>query len=136
MTGMCSTRTQQIFNSTFNAIRKLKGMNERDSIVATQKITDLMLKQYSPATSNRDYDKYAENYVVNDEKFMDNFIRTNFQKSEMSKEELAGFMDELKADLANKKKINIPDKDINSKNVDKSEKHNEAPAIAGPEKIH
>ena len=111
-------------------------MNERDSVVATQKITDLMLKQYSPAMSNRDYDKYAENYVVNDEKFMDSFIRTNFQKSEMSKEELAGFMDELKADLANKKKINIPDKDMNSKNVDKSEKHTDAPAIAGPEKRH
>ena len=123
-----NTHTQQIFNDTFNSIKKLKGMNEHDSIVATQKITDMMLKQYSPVTSDKAYDKYADNYIVNDEKFMDSFVRNNFK--DMSDEQIKNMINDIKLDASTKKeKLKISNDVVSSNDVKKSEKHIDVPKL-------
>lgn len=132
-----NTRAQKIFNDTFSAIQKLNGMNKHDSIVATQKITNLMLKQYSPATSDKAYDKFHENYFINDEKFMDEFMKKNFSNTEMSNDELKEFINGVKLDIETKKeKVSIPDSEIASKQVNKSEKHTEVPKLDIQAKIN
>jgi small-conductance mechanosensitive channel len=59
-----------------------------------------MLKQYSPVTSSEQFDKFSENYVISDEKFMDNFMRTNFKKTEMSNEDLKNAISDIKEVIA------------------------------------
>jgi hypothetical protein len=115
--------SQKLFNETFKWVKSVQfeeDDKEHDMIVATQRITNLMLKQYSPAASASAYDKFCDNYLVSDEKFMDGFMRNNFGITEMSKGDLADIMNDLKTDLADKMK----NKDIIDKNVEPSKKHN------------
>lgn len=123
-------RTQKIFNDTFYGIQGLKGLDEHDRIVASQKITDLMLKQYSPVTSDKAYDKFSENYVVSDETFMDGFMRKNFGITKMSNDELKDIIHNIKLDISTQKeKVAISETEIESKKMDKSEKQTEAPKL-------
>jgi hypothetical protein len=114
-----------IFNDTFRLVKGLKfdeETSEHDMIVATQRLTDMMLKQYSPATSGKEYHKYLDNYFISDEKFMDDFMRKNFEIKDMTNDQLKEIMGELKADITEKKKVLITDIEVTSKNEKKSER--------------
>ena len=124
--------TEQIFNGNLTWVKGIKfnpNCSEHEMIVANQRITNLLLKQYSPATSDKAYDKFCDNYLVKDEKFMDGFMRNNFPVNDMTKDQLAEIMSELKLDLENKQKVNISSQDINAKNVGTSEKKTDVPTI-------
>lgn len=130
--------TEEIFNENFKWISKLqfkKETAEHDAIVASQRITNLIMKQYTPATSERTYDKFCENYLVNDEKFMDGFMRKNFSIVDMSEKDLKDIISELNTDLADKKKIQISDADMGNKTVSKSEKHEDVPTLDARAKV-
>jgi hypothetical protein len=132
--------TQALFNEThrwlLNGVKFNDETKEHDRIVASQRITNLMLKQYSPATSESAYDKFCDNYLISDEKFMDGFMRSNFSITQMNENQLADIMKELKDDIDGKRKIHISDKDMASKNVGTSKKNNSAPAIESRAKTH
>ena len=57
--------TKQIFISTYNALTK-KGISPNNKIETTQKISDVLLKFYSPATLVEPLKKYTQNYVTGD----------------------------------------------------------------------
>jgi hypothetical protein len=54
-----------VFVSTYDALTK-KELAPNNKIEATQKIADVILKNYSPIISNKALGKYADNYVIND----------------------------------------------------------------------
>ena len=123
---------QKIFKASFEGMKGLTNLDEHDRMVASQKITDLLLKQYSPATSDKAYDKFADNYVISDENFVRDFMRSNWNVNEMSGEELKDIIKNMKIDIERgkeKEKVNIPDSDLSSKPVDKGARQVEVPSI-------
>ena len=127
--------TQELFNENHKWLNGLKFKDEA-MIVANQRITDLMLKQYSPATSDSKYDKFCNKYLVSDERFMEGFIKEKLGITEIKKDELTVFVNDLKAELEDKRKIKIPDNDLNAKNVETSKKQTESLAIDSRAKTH
>ena len=56
---------KNIFVSTYGELTK-KGLAPSNKIETTQKIADVILKNYSPIIRNRALNKYADNYVIGD----------------------------------------------------------------------
>jgi predicted DNA-binding ArsR family transcriptional regulator len=80
--------------------------------------------------SDATYDKYHNDYVVGDKTFMEDFLKDKLSIQEMSDKDLENILDAIKTDISEKKtKIKDIEKDINPKNVEKSDKHVEAPRI-------
>ena len=52
------------FKTTYDIINMCGIESTKDRLVAAQKITDLMMKNYSPAAFNSEYAKYADNYYM------------------------------------------------------------------------
>jgi hypothetical protein len=52
------------FKTTYDIINMCSIESTKDRLVAAQKITDLMMKNYSPAAFNSEYAKYADNYYM------------------------------------------------------------------------
>ena len=131
---------QALFNETHrwlvNGVKFNDETKEHDRIVASQRITNLMLKQYSPATSESTYDKFCDNYLISDKNFMDGFMRSNFSINKLNENQLEDIMKELKDDIDGKRKIRISDKDMATKNVGTSKKNSSAPAIESRAKTH
>ena len=123
--------TQDIFNVSFKWVNGLsfKDKSEssiHDKIVASQRITNLILKQYSPAMSDAIYEKYHNDYVINDKTFMDSFLKDKLNIKEMKDQDLDNILNALKQDISEKKtRLKDLEKDINPKNVEKSQKHND-----------
>lgn len=132
--------TQDIFRESFKWVNGLgfkdKGKsNVHDKIVASQRITNLILKQYSPAMSDAAYEKYHNDYVVNDKTFMGGFLREQLGVSEMSDKDLENILDAIKQDITEKKtRVTDLDKAVNATNAEKSQKHNEALVKEAPNK--
>ena len=125
---------QKIFKASFDGMKGLTNLDEHDRMVASQKITDLLLKQYSPATSDRAYDKFSDNYVISDETFVRDFMKKTWDVNEMSGDELKDIIKNMKIDIERGKereKVNIPDSDLSSKPVDKGARQVEVPSIDG-----
>ena len=82
-----------------------------------------MLNQYSPATFSKEYDKFADNYLVSNEAFMDGLMKQHFNKNDLTHEELKDFMSEVKTEITTpKEKLNISKEEISSDKTAKSEK--------------
>ena len=116
--------TKKIFNDTFKHLgTTFKVVDAKDRIVAAQKITDIVLNQYSPATFSKEYDKFADNYLVSNEAFMDGLMKQHFNKNDLTHEELKDFMSEVKTEITTpKEKLNISKEEISSDKTAKSEK--------------
>jgi hypothetical protein len=131
---------QDVFNVSYKWVNGLsfkdKGQSSiHDKIVASQRITNLILKQYSPAMSDATYEKYHNDYIVNDKKFMEGFLRENLSIKEMSDKDLDNILNAIKDDISQKKfKVKDLEKDINLNNVETSKKHNEALSKESPNK--
>ena len=52
------------FKTTYDIINMCGIESTKDRLVAAQKITDLMMKNYSPAAFDSEYAKYADNYYM------------------------------------------------------------------------
>ena len=52
------------FKTTYEVINMCSIESTKDRLVAAQKITDLMMKNYSPAAFNSEYAKYTDNYYM------------------------------------------------------------------------
>ena len=52
------------FKTTYEVINMCGIESTKDRLVAAQKITDLMMKNYSPAAFNSEYAKYTDNYYM------------------------------------------------------------------------
>ena len=128
---------QKIFKASFEGMKGLTNLDEHDRMVASQKITDLLLKQYSPATSDKAYDKFADNYVISDENFVRDFMRRNWNVVDMSGDELKDIIKNMKIDIERgKEKVNIPASELSSKLVDKSAKPVDVPKLDRNVKVH
>ena len=57
--------TKSLFVSTYNALTQ-KGINPKNKIEITQKLTNEFIEHFSPAFFNENLLKYANNYVIND----------------------------------------------------------------------
>jgi hypothetical protein len=127
--------TQDVFNVCYKWVNGLSfkdksQSNVHDKIVASQRITNLILKQYSPAMSDSAYEKYHNDYVINDKTFMEGFLKDKLSVQEISEKDLDNILNAIKQDVSEKKtKVKDLEKDINPKNVEKSDKHVEAPKI-------
>ena len=127
--------TQEVFNVCYKWVNGLSfkdksQSNVHDKIVASQRITNLILKQYSPAMSDSAYEKYHNDYVINDKTFMDGFLKDKLGVQEMSEKDLDNILNAIKQDISEKKtRVKDLEKDINHKNVEKSDKRVEAPRI-------
>ena len=127
--------TQDVFNVCYKWVNGLSfkdksQSNVHDKIVASQRITNLILKQYSPAMSDSAYEKYHNDYVINDKTFMEGFLKDKLSVQEISEKDLDNILNAIKQDVSEKKtKVKDIEKDINPKNVEKSDKHVEAPQI-------
>ena len=129
-------RTQEVFRNSFNGAKTLAKIDMFDKMVAAQKITNLMLKQYSPATFDASYEKYTDNYILKDENFMDGFLKQNFGINEMSKEDLNKIMHEAQLSVVSgKEKLSVNDWDKYSDMIKKSEVHKDEPVLNGRTKI-
>ena len=60
---------KNIFVSTYDALTK-KDLAPNNKIETTQKIADVILKNYSPIIDNKKLDKYANSYVMGDKKLL------------------------------------------------------------------
>ena len=133
---------QDVFNVCFKWVNGLsfkdKGeSNIHDKIVASQRITNLILKQYSPAMSDATYEKYHNDYVINDKTFMEGFLKDKLSIQEMSDKDLENILNAIKEDVSQKRfKLKDLDKAINPKNVEMSQKHDAVPSIDVPSKTH
>ena len=133
---------QDVFNVCFKWVNGLsfkdKGeSNIHDKIVASQRITNLILKQYSPAMSDATYEKYHNDYVINDKTFMEGFLKDKLSIQEMSDKDLENILNAIKDDVSQKRfKLKDLDKDINPKNLETSQKHDAVPSIDALSKTH
>lgn len=124
------TRTMQIFEKVFHGVKMLNGLDVDEQLVATQQITNLLLTQYSPATSDKQFDKYCENYTVSDEKYMDYFMKQTLGVSVEKNEDLKEIINGIKeAITSEKEKVKVSTDELTSKNIAKSEKHVEVPSL-------
>ena len=69
--------TKNVFISTYDALSK-KGLTPRNKIETTQRITDVFLKLYSPASLSgvKELDKYTQNYVTGDKNLLRECLTT------------------------------------------------------------
>ena len=69
--------TKNVFISTYDALSK-KGFTPKNKIETTQRITDVFLKLYSPASLSgiRELDKYTQNYVTGDKDLLRECLTT------------------------------------------------------------
>jgi hypothetical protein len=80
--------------------------------------------------SDSAYEKYHNDYVINDKTFMEGFLKDKLGIQEMREKDLDNILDAIKQDISEKKtKVKDLEKDINPKNVEKSDKHIESPAL-------
>ena len=62
--------TKHVFIATYAAMTK-KGVTPKDTVETAQKITDELLKNYSPiAYTDQKLNEYANNYVINDKELL------------------------------------------------------------------
>lgn len=54
---------KDVYETAYNVL-EMCSMETKDRLVAAQKITDLMMMNYSPAAFNSEYAKYADNYYM------------------------------------------------------------------------
>ena len=116
--------TTKVFNNTLKELgTTFKITDGKEKLVAAQKITDIMLNQFAPTTFAKEYDKFADNHFVSDEKFMEEFMKQNFNRTDVAKDELKDFINEVKTEITTpKEKLNISKEEISSDKTAKSEK--------------
>ena len=130
-----SKNAQDVFHVCFKWVGGLsfkdKGeSNIHDKIVASQRITNLILKQYSPAMSDSAYEKYHNDYIIGDKAFMDGFLRDKLNVKEMSDKDLDNILNAIKQDVSQKKtKVKDLEKDVNLMSAEKSDKHVDSPKL-------
>ena len=63
--------TKSVFVSTYNALSK-KGFTPENKIETTQRVADVLLKLYSPASLSgvKELQKYTQNYVIGDKQLL------------------------------------------------------------------
>lgn len=107
----------EMFKSVFKNLN-LFQLNPQDKVVAAQKITNVILAQYSPATVEKSYTKYTDHYAVQKETAeIQQFLITGSAIPGAREEDYDNLMNDVQSELeANRTRINLNnlDEKVNS----------------------
>ena len=96
--------TKSVFISTYDALSK-KGFTPKNKIETTQRITDVFLKLYSPASLSgvRELDKYTQNYVTGDK----NLLRECLVSLNVSENEIKAIVGDIEPEVKTEAKPEV-----------------------------
>ena len=107
--AIMSQGAKDTFETAYNAL-EVSRMQSKDRLVAAQRITDLMMNQYSPAAFNTDYAKYSDNYFMKNATDKEIQDLTSFNVINDEYDNLNEFINAAKLDLGiGKVHVNIND---------------------------
>ena len=98
----------QFFSDAYAALES-SGLSTKDRIITSQKVADLMMRNYSPAAFvEGQLDQYASRYVINNRRF----LQKQLEENRTNPQEIDSLINEVESEIAN-----APEDDFSLDNV-------------------